>query len=81
MAERERERKMHPRRRRKKVCVFCADKKVLDYKDLSFLRKFISDRGKIASRRSSGCCARHQRAVAMAVKRARQAGLVPYTLE
>jgi len=81
MAERERERKMRPRRRRKKVCVFCADKKVLDYKDLSFLRKFISDRGKIASRRSSGCCARHQRLVAMAVKRARQAGLVPYTLE
>lgn len=76
-----RERRPRPRRKRKKVCIFCADKRTLDYKDLPLLRKFISDRGKIVPRRSSGCCARHQRMVAEAVKRARQIGIVPYAVD
>jgi len=77
----EKEKKFRLRKRRKKVCIFCADKKTLDYKDIPLLRKFISDRGKIVSRRSGGCCARHQRMVATAVKRARQAGIAPYTVD
>lgn len=70
------------RKRRRKVCMLCADKtNVLDYKDISRLRKFISDRGKILPGRASGCCAKHQRVVAQAIKRARNIGLVPFTLE
>ena len=69
------------RKKKRRPCVFCADKKVLDYKDISFVRRFMTDRGKIAPRRLSGCCALHQRLVAKVVKRARQLGLVPYTVE
>lgn len=69
------------KRRKKKPCVFCVDKKILDYKDVSFVRRFMTDRGKIAPRRLTGCCALHQRMVAKMVKRARQVGLVPYTVE
>ena len=69
------------RKRRRKVCVFCADKVSIDYKDLDFVRRFISDRGKILPRRTSGNCAKHQRWVAQEVKRARQIGLVPYTVD
>ena len=69
------------RRRKKRVCVFCSDKKVADYKNIEFMRKFITDRGKIAPRRMTGCCAKHQRAVAVEVKRARQVGLLPYTID
>jgi len=66
-------------RRRKKVCVFCADKvEFIDYKDTAKLRKFISERGKILPRRISGACAKHQREVNTAIKRARQAALLPY---
>ena len=69
------------KRRKKKVCIFCADKITIDYKDIPFVRKFISDRGKILPRRNTGCCALHQRMVCAVIKRARQIGLVPYTVE
>jgi small subunit ribosomal protein S18 len=69
------------RKKKRRPCVFCVDKKTLDYKDLGFLRRFMTDRGKIAPRRMTGCCALHQRMVARVVKKARQVGLVPYTVE
>ena len=66
-------------RRRKKVCIFCADKvDFIDYKDSAKLRKFISERGKILPRRISGTCAMHQRKLTTAIKRARQVALLPY---
>ena len=64
---------------RRKVCSFCADKaEVIDYKDPVKLRRYISDRGKIEPRRKTGTCARHQRALAIAIKRARHLALLPY---
>ena len=67
---------MRPRR---KVCPFCAGKiEMVDYKNPAKLRRFISDRGKIEPRRKTGVCARHQRILAMAIKRARHLALVPY---
>jgi small subunit ribosomal protein S18 len=64
---------------RRKVCFFCRDKvQYIDYKDASVLRPYISDRGKIAPRRKSGACARHQRALATAIKRARHLALLPF---
>ncbi len=69
-------------RRRKKVCVFCADKvDFIDYKDTAKLRKFISERGKITPRRISGTCAKHQRELNTAIKRARQVALLPYVCD
>ena len=69
-------------RSRKKVCAFCADeKKVIDYKDTQTLRKYISDRGKTLPRRVSGCCAKHQREMQSAIKRARQVALLPYSAD
>ena len=66
-------------RKRKKICIFCADKvDYIDYKDTAKLRKFISERGKILPRRISGACAKHQRDINTAVKRARQVALLPY---
>lgn len=66
-------------RRHKKVCQFCADKIAeIDYKDTARLRKCISERAKILPRRVTGTCAKHQRQVAVAVKRARQAAILPY---
>ncbi len=66
-------------RKRKKVCVFCAEKaEYIDYKDAGKLRKFISERGKILPRRISGTCAKHQRELNVAIKRARQIALIPY---
>ncbi len=62
-----------------KVCPFCADKSVIDYKDITKLRKFVSERGKIEPRRRTGVCAKHQRSLALAVKRARFLALLPYT--
>ena len=68
-----------PNRRRRKVCIFCADKvDFIDYKDSAKLRKFISERGKILPRRISGTCAKHQRELNTAIKRARQVALLPY---
>lgn len=68
-------------KRRRRVCVFCADKIVADYKDLSLLNRFISDRGKILPRRTSGNCAKHQRFIATEIKRARELGMLPYQLD
>ena len=69
-------------RKRKKVCVFCADKiDYIDYKETGKLRKFISERGKILPRRVSGTCAKHQRELNTAIKRARQAALLPYVTD
>jgi small subunit ribosomal protein S18 len=62
-----------------KFCPFCADKSVIDYKDISKLRKFVSERGKIEPRRRTGVCAKHQRRLALAIKRARFLALLPYT--
>ena len=72
-------RSFRPNRKRKKVCIFCAEKiENIDYKDVQRLRKFISERGKILPRRISGACAKHQREVNTAIKRARQVALLPY---
>ena len=69
-------------RRRKKVCIFCADKiEFIDYKDAAKLRKFISERGKILPRRISGTCSKHQRELNTAIKRARQVALLPYVTD
>lgn len=66
---------------RRKVCRFCADKNVpIDYKDPQTLKYFITDRGKIIPRRISGNCAKHQRKVAVAIKRARMIALLPFTV-
>ena len=67
--------------RRKKVCVFCGKEKALDYKDVATLKKYVSERGKILPRRITGNCARHQRALTVAVKRARHVALMPYTAD
>lgn len=70
------------RRPKKKICAFCVDKvEGIDYKDVSKLRKFISERGKILPRRISGNCAKHQRQLTIAVKRARNIALLPFTTE
>jgi small subunit ribosomal protein S18 len=62
-----------------KFCPFCADKSVIDYKNVAQLRKFVSERGKINPRRRTGVCAKHQRSLALAIKRARFLALLPYT--
>jgi len=62
-----------------KVCPFCADKAEIDYKDISKLRRYVSDRARIVPRRRSGTCAKHQRRLALAIKRARYLALLPYT--
>ena len=69
-------------RRRKKVCVFCGEKNgTIDYKDVNKLKRYVSERGKILPRRITGNCAKHQRALTVAVKRARHIALMPYTCE
>ena len=67
-----------PMHRRKKVCVFCGKDNVIDYKDTAKLKKYISERGKILPRRITGTCAKHQRALTVAIKRARHCALMPY---
>lgn len=81
MAERpERENRRGGRKGRKKVCAFCVDKiEAIDYKDISRLRRFVSERAKILPRRVTGTCARHQRDLTVAIKRARYLALIPYT--
>ena len=67
------------RKQRKKVCTLCHDKNfVLDYKNPEQLRKFINDKGKILPRRTTGACAKHQRDITLAVKRARHIAILPY---
>ncbi|MBR1913561.1 MAG: 30S ribosomal protein S18 [Lachnospiraceae bacterium] len=68
-------------RRRKKVCIFCGKDGEIDYKDVVRLKKFISERGKILPRRVTGTCAKHQRALTVAIKRARHLALLPYVVE
>ena len=68
-------------RRRKKVCVFCGKDNVIDYKDTNKLKRYISERGKILPRRITGNCAKHQRALTVAIKRARHIALMPYTCD
>lgn len=70
------------RKIRKKVCPLCADKNlVLDYKNAEQLKKFVNEKGKILPRRATGACAKHQRDITLAVKRARQIAILPYTAE
>ncbi len=65
-------------RRRKKVCVFCGKDNEIDFKDVNKLKRYVSERGKILPRRITGNCAKHQRALTLAVKRARHIALMPY---
>ncbi len=70
------------RRPRKKVCSFCVDKiESINYKEIGRLQRYVSERGKILPRRISGNCAKHQRQVTLAVKRARSIALLPFTTE
>ena len=70
------------RKARKKVCGFCVDKvENIDYKDIARLRRYMSERGKILPRRVTGTCARHQRELTVAIKRARHLALLPYTAD
>jgi small subunit ribosomal protein S18 len=66
---------------KKKVCKFCIQKLKIDYKDADTLRRFITERGKILPRRITGTCAKHQRTLAMAIKRARIIALLPFVAE
>lgn len=70
------------RKAKKRVCNFCIDKiERIDYKDVNRLRKYITERGKIIPRRISGNCAKHQRQLTVAIKRARNIALLPFTAE
>ena len=69
-------------RKKKKVCVFCAEKvENIDYKDVARLRKFTSERAKILPRRITGTCAKHQRELTEAIKRARHMALIPFVTD
>ncbi|HKZ51537.1 MAG TPA: 30S ribosomal protein S18 [Dehalococcoidia bacterium] len=73
-------RRRGPGRPRRRGCTFCADHiKAIDYKDIQRLRRFVSDRARIEPRQRLGTCAKHQRALALAIKRARHLALLPYT--
>lgn len=70
------------RKRRPKVCHFCVDKATgVDYKDIEKLKKYITERGKIVPRRVTGVCAKHQRQLTRAIKRARTVALLPFTAD
>ena len=78
----ERKMKPSPRKSRRKVCGFCVDKvEHIDYKDTARLRKYVSERGKSMPRRMIGVCAKHQRELAIAIKRARIVALLPYVAD
>ena len=80
MAEEKRIERHRVRRAKRKVCAFCVDKvEHIDYKDVAKLRRYVTERAKILPRRISGCCAKHQRQLTVAIKRARQIALLPYT--
>ena len=68
-------------RRRKKVCVFCGKDNEIDYKDTAKLKRYVSESGKILPRRITGTCAKHQRALTVAIKRARHVALMHYTVD
>lgn len=68
------------KKQRKKVCPLCSDKNfVLDYKNIDIMKKFVNDKGKILPRRTTGACAKHQRDITTAIKRARAIAILPYT--
>ena len=76
------DRGMKQRRSTRKVCAFCADKvEMIDYKDQARLRKFVSERGKILPKRMTGTCAKHQRELTIAIKRARHVALLPFVAD
>lgn len=76
------DRRNNNKRRRKKVCSFCQDKATaIDHKDVNKLKRYVSERGKILPRRITGTCAKHQRSLTVAIKRARHIALLPYTNE
>ena len=80
--KREYKKNVRGRKARKKVCAFCSEKvESIDYKDVNRLRKFVTERGKILPRRISGTCAKHQRELTGAIKRARNIALLPFTTE
>jgi small subunit ribosomal protein S18 len=68
-------------RRRKKVCVFCGKDNGIDFKDTNKLKRYVSERGKILPRRITGNCAKHQRALTVAIKRSRHVALMPYVTD
>lgn len=68
--------------RRRRVCFCCSHFiNIVDYKNINFLKRFLTDRAKISPRRSSGICAKHQRVIAKSIKRARYMGLLPYAVD
>ena len=74
------EERAYRKKPKKKVCAFCADKvEEIDYKDVAKLRKYISERAKILPRRINGNCAKHQRQLTQAIKRARHIAILPYS--
>ena len=76
------ENRRHEGMRRRKVCQFCADKtEAIDYKNAEKLKKFVTERGKILPKRVTGTCAKHQREVTTAIKRARVMALLPYVAD
>jgi small subunit ribosomal protein S18 len=82
MSEDRAARRPRGRKPRRKVCTFCVDKiQHIDYKDVARLRRFTSERGKILPRRMTGTCAKHQRQLSTAIKRARTIALMPYTVD
>ena len=82
MAEKTSERPQRARHTKKKACMFCVDKvECIDYKDTAKLRRFVSEKGKIVPRRISGNCAKHQRQLTVAIKRARTIALLPFVAE
>lgn len=80
--DREGSRPNRMRKPKRKVCTFCADHvEKIDYKDVAKLKKYVSERGKILPRRITGTCAKHQRELTIAIKRARAIALLPYTAD
>ena len=80
--DKDRQDKPYRRKTKKKVCAFCADKvEYIDYKDVARLRRYVSERAKILPRRITGTCAKHQRQLTTAIKRARIVALLPFSSE
>jgi len=74
-------RKRRPVYQKQKICRFCSDSSLqIEYKDYATLRHFVTERGKIIPRRISGCCAKHQRELTRAIKRARSIAIIPFTV-
>ena len=76
------EERAYRKKPKKKVCAFCADKvEAIDYKDAAKLRRYLTEAGKIIPRRITGNCAEHQRMIARAIKKAREAAIISYTFD